>query len=108
METLRLVAKGEVRKEVAKPELSGDSGARDIFISNAGDFPVRLPAGFVIESPVKAADGVGAYRMEPTVEGVAFRLRADVWPWLFPGEKIVCGWMISGDESVEIDINALR
>ena len=108
MGSLRMVARGEAVDCAAELEFSGESGARDIFMSNAGAFPVKLPERFEISSPVKAADGAGGYRMEREGGSIFFRLRDDIWPWLDPGKKVACGWMIPSDGSVEINSDIKR
>jgi hypothetical protein len=108
MGTLRMVARGDTVDCAAELVFSGESAARDIFMANAGAFPVNLPERFTISSPVKAADGAGGYRMEREGERIVFRLRGDVWPWLDPGKKVACGWMIPSDGSVEINSDITR
>ena len=97
-ETFQLVIRGE--EDLSKPELeaSPGSGARDLFVANRGRFPLLLPREIVVSSPVTAADGVGAYRLERRDEALHFIRRNDVWPWLDPGKKIPTGWLrISGE-----------
>ncbi len=102
-ETLQLVARGE--EDIANPllSISPGAGARDVHVTNPGKFPLRLPGKIIITSPSDAADGTGAYRLEPGSDGLHFVLRPDVWPWLAPGKKIPAGWVRTRDENARID-----
>lgn len=102
-ETFQRVTRGE--EDSSKPafEASSGPGARDLFVMNHGHFPVRLPREIVVSSPVTAADGAGAYRLEQKADGLHFQLRTDIWPWLDPGKKIPTGWLRVADESAPIE-----
>lgn len=102
-ETFQSVIRGNTA--TADPQLiaSPGPGARDLFIANKGRFPGRLPKEFIITSPVTAADGAGAYRLEAREDGLHFILRDDLWPWLDPDQKIPTGWLRNDGESASIE-----
>lgn len=102
-ETFQLVIRGE--EDLSKPELeaSPGSGARDLFVVNHGRFPMLLPREIVVGSPVAAADGAGAYRLERRNEALHFIRRNDTWQWLDPGKKIPTGWLRISGESAPIE-----
>ena len=102
-ETFQLVIRGEEDDSAPVLETSPGPGARDLFVANRGRFPVRLPREIVIHSPVTAADGAGAYRLERREDGLHFLIRNDTWPWLDPGKKIPAGWLRVAGESARID-----
>ncbi len=103
LETLRLVARGEISESLPVLEATPGPGARDLTVANHGKFPVRLPQEILIRSRVIAADGAGAYRVEEAGDGVKFLLHDDIWPWLDPGKKIASGWLRMVDDSVSVD-----
>lgn len=101
--TFQKVILGEV--SVSKPELEAapGPGARDLFVSNHGPFPIELPSEIVVTTPVVAADGAGAYRLQQQQDGLHFRLNPQVWPWLDPGKKIAAGWLRTREETPRIE-----
>ena len=104
LETLRLVARGEISESLPVLEATPGPGARDLTVENHGKFPVKLPQEVLVRSTVTAADGAGAYRVEESGDGVKFLRRDDIWPWLDPGKKIASGWLRMVDDSVSIDL----
>lgn len=102
-ETFQLVIHGEQSLSTPGFEASVGSGARDLFVANHGRFPLLLPREIVVSSPVSAADGVGAYRLERRNEALHFIRRDDTWPWLDPGKKIPTGWLRISGESAPIE-----
>lgn len=102
-ETFKLVIHGE--ESPSKPELeaSPGPGARDLFLVNRGRTPVRLPREIIVTSPVTAADGAGAYRLEQRADALHFIIRNDQWPWLDPAKKIPTGWLRMSGESARIE-----
>lgn len=101
-ETFQLVVQGKEAASPAEFEASPGPGARDLHVANHGQFPLRLPAGIIVTSPVVAADGAGAYQLEARDGGLHFVLRGNVWPWLDPGKKIPAGWLRTREESARI------
>lgn len=61
-----------------------------------------LPEEILIEHPVAAADGAGAYRLKSQGDALRLVRRGDVWPWLAPGKKIPSGWLRFREEPVRI------
>lgn len=108
LETLRLVARGQVSKSPPALKATSGAGARDLSIMNYGKFPLRLPREIIVTSEVATGDGGGAYRMERAGKGVKFLLREDVWPWLDPGKKIASGWLRLSDGREWIDWRIAR
>lgn len=102
--TLQKVARGEISVEPVKIEVTAGSNARDISLVNSGSFPLRLPNSFKIEAAIKAADSAGPYRMEREPGASIYFLRNDVWPWLDPGKKVVCGWVVTETETIVSEI----
>lgn len=105
LETLELVSRGEVSESTPAFEATPGTGARDLFVVNHGRFPVKLPGEVIITSPVTAADGAGAYRLDQRPDGLHFLIRAGVWPWLDPGKKIPTGWLRVAGESARIEVS---
>lgn len=101
--TLKNVSRGEQVAADLTLECSDHDGTSDLFVVNRGTFPSPLPATIVVRSPVIAADGVGAYRIEHRGNGLYFIRRADVWPWLDPGKKIPTGWLRSAKKEARMD-----
>jgi Protein of unknown function (DUF3142) len=91
--TLQQVASGQVTASATTLEAVMQHETRDLSVINHGAFPAALPAEIVVTSTVIAADGSGAYRLERRADGLHFIRRAEVWPWLDPGEKIPTGWL---------------
>jgi hypothetical protein len=91
--TLRQVASGQVMASAMTLEPVMHDETRDLVIINRGAFPAALPQEIVVTNAVIAADGSGAYRLEQRGDGLHFIRRAEVWPWLDPGEKIPTGWL---------------
>lgn len=102
-ETFQLVIRGEVARSRPELEASPGPGVRDLHIANHGHFPLLLPEEIVVSSPVIAADGAGAYRLEPQADGLHFIRRSGIWPWLDPGKKIPTGWLRTSEESARIE-----
>lgn len=101
-ETFERVIRGEVDPSKPELEISTASGAKDLFVTNQGKFPVQLPAEILIGHPVAAADGAGGYRMEMRDGALRFIRRPDIWPWLDPGKKIPTGWLRFREEPARI------
>ena len=101
-DTFERVIRGEVVLSAPELEVSNGTGPRDLFIINRGKFPVCLPREIVIEHPILAADGAGAYRLESQSDGLRLTRRTDIWPWLNPGKRIPSGWLRFREEPARI------
>ena len=101
--TLDHVIRGEDQPSSLQLESRDHDGAQDLFIVNRGPFPAPLPAVIRIRSEVLAADGAGAYVLDPDGDGLRFSRRVDIWPWLDPEKKIPAGWLRARDPSLRID-----
>lgn len=100
--TFERVIRGDAVPSVPVFEATPGPGARDGFIANSGNFPLRLPLQILIRSPLAAADEAGPYRIVPEGSMTCFQLRDDVWPWLDPGKKIPFGWLRMKEETARI------
>ncbi len=99
-DTLAKVSKGEQAAAELSFEAVDHAGTGDLFVMNRGGFPAPLPAEIIVTSPVIAADGAGAYRLEHRADGLHFIRRPEIWPWIDPGKKIPTGWLrTSGKEA---------
>lgn len=101
--TLQQACKGELGAGDLTLETSDHDGTSDLFVVNRGAFPLLLPSAILVKSPVTAADGAGACRIEHREDGVHFIRRGDLWPWLNPGKKIPIGWLRSSEKQARMD-----
>ncbi|MES2996785.1 MAG: DUF3142 domain-containing protein [Verrucomicrobiota bacterium] len=92
-QTFRKVINGECEPATVVTEYEINDGTTDVFLTNHGAIPAKLPSEIVIGNATIAGDGAGAYEFDSSSGEARLKLHSDVWPWLAPGEKSAAGWV---------------
>lgn len=84
---------------------SSEGPAHDLVLANAGNIPVPLPAVLSLPPGTQAADGARPYRLSDTGDHMIVDAEAIAWPWLFPGQSVVVGWLRHPSPPSEIPVS---